>query len=104
MLASLYSIFGNTENYDNLTGSFIGMVLFLIGLIVTLTIYSMYLVDQSQDKYPERKANFLRTVVVAGFTLSLLISLFIGFSINRYNFCKTNKEICVLDYSFSPFA
>jgi hypothetical protein len=104
MLASFYSLFGSTEKYDNLTGSFIGMVLFLIGLIITLTIYSMYLVDESFDKYPERKAEFLRTVVVAGFTLSLICALFVGFSINRYNFCKTNQDICVLDYSFSPFA
>ena len=103
MLASLYSLFGNTEKYDNLTGSGIGMVFFLVGLIITFTIYSMYLVDESQDKYPQRKAEFLRTVVVSGFTLSLLAALFIGFSINRYNFCKNNQDICNLDYAFSPF-
>jgi len=104
MLASLYSLFGNTEKYDNLTGSAIGMVFFLIGLIITLTIYSMYLVDDSMNKYPKRKDEFLRTIIVSGFTLSLLAALFIGFSINRYNFCKTNQDICNLDYSFSSFA
>jgi nucleoside recognition membrane protein YjiH len=104
MLASFYSLFGNTEKYDNLTGSVIGILLFFIGLIITFTIYSMYLVDESQDKYPARKAEFLRTVIVSGFTLSLICALFIGFSINRYNFCKTNQEICNLDYAFSSFA
>ena len=103
MLASFYSLFGNTEKYDNLTGSFIGMVLFLIGLIITLTIYSMYLVDESQDKYPKNKDSNLRSIIVVGYTLSLISALFIGFSINRYNFCKTNNDICILDYSFSPF-
>jgi len=104
MLASLYSLFGNTEKYDNLTGSGIGMVFFLVGLIITFTIYSIYLVDESQDKFPKRKAEFLRIIIVAGFTLSLISALFIGFSINRYNFCKTNNDVCILDYSFSPFA
>jgi len=103
MLASLYYLFGNTEKYDNLTGSAIGMVFFLVGLIIMFTIYSMYLVDDSMDKYPKRKSDFLRTIIVSGFTLSLLSALIIGFSINRYNFCKNNQDICNLDYAFSPF-
>jgi phosphoglycerol transferase MdoB-like AlkP superfamily enzyme len=104
MLASLYSFFGNTEKYDNKTATFIGILLFLIGLIITFTIYAIYLVDETQDRYPERKAEFLRTVIVVGFTISLISSLIVGFSIDRYYFCKTNRDICILDYSFSPFA
>ena len=104
MLASLYFIFGNTEKYDNLTGSVIGIVLFLIGMIATFTLYSIYLVDTSLDKQPAKKDERLRVIIVGGFTITLLVSLFVSFGINRYNFCMENKDICIADYAFSPFA
>ena len=66
MLASLYSLFGDMEKYDNRTGTIIGLIILLIGLIIMLLIYSMYLVDESMDNYPERKADFLRAIVVKG--------------------------------------
>jgi len=104
MLSNLYYLFGNTEQYDNLTGSMIGIVLFLIGLIATFTIYAVYLVDPSLDKKPKKKNELLKSIIIAGFTLSLIFSLFVGFSINRYNFCKVNQDICLADYAFSPFS
>jgi hypothetical protein len=104
MIATLYSIFGKTENYDNVTGSLTGLLIFLVGLIATFIIYSIYLVDETLDKNPTKKTNMLKTIIIGGFTISLIISIFVSFSINRYNFCKENQEICVLDYSFSPFA
>ena len=104
MLANLFYLFGNTEKYDRLTGTILGMTVFLIGLIATFTIYSINLVDNSLDKKPKQKSERLKLIIVAGFTISLLISLFVGGAINRYNFCKENKDICVADYSFSLFA
>jgi hypothetical protein len=104
MLASLYYIFGNTEKYDNLTGSVIGIIIFLIGLIATFTLYSIYLVDTSLDNKPAQKSERLRVIIVGGFTISLLISVYVAFSINRYNFCMENKDVCIADYAFSPFA
>jgi len=103
MLASLYSLFGNTEKYDKISGSILGMVIFLVGLIATFTVYSIYLVDTSLDNKPLVKNERLRIIIIAGFTFSLIIALFTGFSVNRYNFCKMNKDICIVDYSFSPF-
>ena len=103
MLASLYSLFGNTEKYDNLTGSVIGIGLFLVGLIATFSIYGIYLVDKSLDKEPGKKNERLRVIIVAGFTISLLVSISVAFAINRYNFCMQNKDICIADYAFSPF-
>jgi len=103
MLASLYSLFGNTEKYDHLTGSLVGLGLFLVGLIVTFSIYGVYLVDKELDRQPKKKNDILKVIIVAGFTLSLIISIFVGFSITRYNFCLTNNEICIADYAFSPF-
>ena len=104
MLASLYYIFGNTEKYDNLTGSLIGIVLFLIGMIATFILYSIYLVDTSLDKFPAQKNERLRVIIVGGFTISLLISVYTAFSINRYNFCMENKDVCIADYAVSPFS
>ena len=103
MLANLYFLFGNTEKYDNLTGSVIAIVLFLIGLIATFSIYGIYLVDTNLDKNPGKKNERLKIIIVAGMTISLLIAISVGFSINRYNFCLQNKDICIADYAFSPF-
>uniref|UniRef100_A0A6C0H134 Uncharacterized protein n=1 Tax=viral metagenome TaxID=1070528 RepID=A0A6C0H134_9ZZZZ len=104
MLASLYYLFGNTENYDHITGTMIGITLCLIGLITTFTIYSVYLVDPSLNKNLKKKNELLKSIIIAGFTLTLLFSIFIGFSINRYNFCQVNQEVCLADYAFSPFS
>ena len=104
MFASLLSLFGDTEKYNSTSGPFIGIVIMLIGLIITLTLYSMYIVDDSYNEYPKRKEEHLKTIIVGGFAISLLLAYFIGSSINRYHFCQTNQDICVLDYSFSPFA
>ena len=104
MLATLYSLLFKTEDYDSRTGTLIGLLILLIGLLATFTIYSIALVDETTDKNPKRKQDQLRTIIVVGFTLSILISVFVGFSINRYNFCKANPDVCVIDYSFSPFA
>ena len=58
----LYSLFGNTEKYDNLTGSVIAIVLFLIGLIATFSIYGIYLVDTNLDKNPGKKSERLKII------------------------------------------
>lgn len=104
MIANLFHLFGNTEKYDNFTGSMIGLGSFLIGLLCTFSIYSVYLVDNTLDNQPRRKSERLKLIVVVGFTLSLLVSLFVGFSINKYYFCGSNPQICQIEYAISPFA
>jgi hypothetical protein len=97
MLASLYSLLFKTEDYDSTKGTLIGLLILLVGLLATFTLYSIALVDETTDNNPSKKQDQLRTIIVAGFTLSTLISVFVGFSINRYNFCKAIPDICVLD-------
>jgi dolichyl-phosphate-mannose--protein O-mannosyl transferase len=104
MLATLYSFLFKTEDYDSRSGTLIGLVILLIGILITFTLYSIALVDETTDKNPKKKQESLRSIIIYGFSLSVAISVFVGFSINRYNFCKANPDICVLDYSFSPFA
>jgi hypothetical protein len=101
MIATLYYLFGSTEGYSSVPGLITGLIVFLIGIMITLYTYSIKLVDKKLDKNPTKKIDFLRIIIVAGCVLSILFSIFISFLINRYNFCFTNKELCDKDYKFS---
>jgi hypothetical protein len=58
MIATLYYLFGSTEGYSSVPGLITGLIVFLMGIMTTLYIYSIKLVDKKLDKNPTKKIDF----------------------------------------------
>jgi cytochrome bd-type quinol oxidase subunit 2 len=93
---------GKTKTYDSVSGMLVGLLISFICVVITLVVYAVYLNDASLNDKPEEKTRRLHILLISGFSISLILGFFIGGSINRYHFCMSNKDLCILENSFSP--
>ena len=102
MLSFFYYLIGQTKSYDSMSGMTIGLLFSFICIVITLVVYAVYLNDANLNDTPDQKTRRLHIILISGFTISIVLGFFIGGSINRYHFCMSNKDLCILENSFSP--
>jgi cytochrome bd-type quinol oxidase subunit 2 len=93
---------GKTKSYDSVSGMLVGLLISFICIVITLVVYAVYLNDANLNDKPAEKTRRLHIILISGFSISLILGFFIGGSINRYHFCMNNKDLCILENSFSP--
>jgi cytochrome bd-type quinol oxidase subunit 2 len=93
---------GKTKPYDSNSGMLVGLLVGFLCIVITLIVYAVYLNDASLNDTPTQKTRRLHIILMSGFAISLILGIFIGNSINRYHFCMNNKDLCILENSFSP--
>jgi hypothetical protein len=102
MLSFFYYLIGKTNSYDSVSGMMVGLLMSFICIVITLVVYAVYLNDASLNDTPAQKTRRLHIILMTGFAVSIILGFFIGGSINRYHFCMNNKDLCILESSFSP--
>jgi len=102
MLSFFYYLIGKTKSYDSVSGMLVGLLISFICIVITLVVYAVYLNDAKLNDSPAAKTRRLHIILISGFSISLILGFFIGGSINRYHFCMNNKDLCILENSFSP--
>lgn len=67
--------------------------------VIPLTIISQYLISVLQANHYARQLNILRLIIPVGYSISLLVLLFIGFTIQRVVLSQIFLNVCVLSLS-----
>ena len=103
MLSFFYYLMGKTQPYNSMSGMLVGLLVGFICIVITLVVYAIYLNDSRLNERPSQKSRRLHIILMSGLAISLALGFFIGSSINRYHFCMTNKDLCIVENSFWPF-